>query len=480
MMILSKKTTFVAAIAMFIAFAVSFAVYRIPVLETTIFVVLCALLAFAYVRSFALGTAILFGEIVGGSLGHLFQIGGFSIRMAFFAIALLFTIWRFIRSKEDREFVWQMVKKHSVVFLGVMIAYGVILGFFQTSFKDVVNDANAYAFFLLLPTFVLALKDKEEQGKFISVAFGVTAATAILSFILFILFTHATPEPVLRVLYKWVRDFGLGEITKAPGGFYRVFFQSHVWNFLVFLLAPFFIIARPKDRWVWGIGILSAIVVFLSFSRTFWLAGLCALAVAFVVMIAKKTMRPALKIFVASLVALTALGVFIPFLATHTVSSALLTRTSALGGEAALDSRMNLLPVMLHAIEKQPLFGYGFGKTLTYVTKDPRLLAYFPDGNYITSAFEWGWLDFWLKMGILGVLAYVLFLKDVFKGLIAKIREAEDKEVFVYLGLATALVGLIVAHVFSPWLNHPLGIGFLLVVGGVVWGEELEKCKWIK
>ena len=54
--------------------------------------------------------------------------------------------------------------------------------------------------------------------------------------------------------------------------------------------------------------------------------------------------------------------------------------------------------------------GRGFGATVTYQTRDPRILADNGSGEYTTYAFEWGWLDIWLKLGIFGLAAYFLLI----------------------------------------------------------------------
>ena len=87
------------------------------------------------------------------------------------------------------------------------------------------------------------------------------------------------------------------------------------------------------------------------------------------------------------------------------------------------------------------------------MSNDPRIRAEFPDGRYTTSAFEWGYLDIWLKIGLLGLLAYLI--------LIVKIARESLKAGLLGEILFIALTALVITHTFSPYLNHPLGIGFI-------------------
>ena len=448
--------------ATLLVFAGSFAGSRLPQFGLLIGVELCLLLIAVFARSFTAGTLFVLAELVAGSLGHLFVFpGGVPIRMAFFAIALVATCVRMLQSKEDRILVRKILLRPEVLCLALVVLYGVIRGLLSQPLRLVVGDANAYGFFLLLPTFLLAFKDVTARERAIPVILGATSATAFLTLILLFLFTHPTPEPMLRMLYKWVRDFGLGEITRAPGGFYRVFFQAHIWNFIVYLCSAALILRSSKQRWLWIPAVLSVSVVFISFSRTFWLSAAIAMAVGVAIVLIRRETRPVFFRYLFTAILLSVLGLGLPFALTRSVSSAAFARAGALGGEAAIDSRFNLLPVMTGAIREHPLLGWGFGKSLTYVTKDPRLLAYFPDGNYTTTAFEWGWLDFWLKMGIAGIAVFamlvILLLIRLWKTF------SDPNKSWMSLALSLSVIGVAIAHTFSPWLNHPLGIGLLLL-----------------
>lgn len=145
-------------------------------------------------------------------------------------------------------------------------------------------------------------------------------------------------------------------------------------------------------------------------------------------------------------------------------------RATALANEAGAASRWQLLPVLWQKIKTAPVLGRGFGATVTYKSSDPRVLAASPGGLYTTFAFEWGWLDVWLKLGLFGLLAYLaLFIKLIKDGL--KINSS------LSLSLAVGLIILAAVNIFSPYVNHPLGIGYIILVAAFMEMISLPKYK---
>jgi len=111
------------------------------------------------------------------------------------------------------------------------------------------------------------------------------------------------------------------------------------------------------------------------------------------------------------------------------------------------------LPKMAQAISQAPLQGQGFGATITYRSADPRVLQDEANGYYTTYAFEWGWLDIIFKFGLLLAIWYFFWLTKIGRQIWRCGPVGES--------LAIGLIVLTAVHFFSPYLNHPLGIGYL-------------------
>jgi len=90
---------------------------------------------------------------------------------------------------------------------------------------------------------------------------------------------------------------------------------------------------------------------------------------------------------------------------------------------------------------------YGFGKELTYQSNDPRVLQNHPDGLYTTYAFEWGYLDIALKIGVVGLLVYLALIVQLFYRGIFNFEFSIFK--LLSIGLLVGLVALCVTNIFS-------------------------------
>jgi hypothetical protein len=147
--------------------------------------------------------------------------------------------------------------------------------------------------------------------------------------------------------------------------------------------------------------------------------------------------------------------------------------------DAAANSRWELLPKLKEAGWPLPVLGSGFGREVTYTTSDPRLLVIHPDGQYTTAAFEWGWHDLWIKLGVPGLVAYAWLLWAIVRPHVENLRrlhsklsffapaDADKRRVVLSLGTLLAVIALCAIHVFSPYLGHPLGIGALVLAWAV-------------
>lgn len=458
-----KKTGLILGIIALIEF-VSFGAYFYNPLKIIAVVIIVALTLFLTYRNLENGLLILFAELIIGSKGHLFEIGSVSIRMIIFAIIMLAYLIKLFNREERQRLVLQIKEFKATKYLIALASFillALILAFYHNNgLGNIFADFNAWLFFLLvfpiLSVYYQAKTEVYERLKTVAVASFVWLG--IETFIILYIFTHNLG--IISDLYLWLRRTGVAEITPTLGSWPRIFIQSQVYAAIVLVMVPFL------KRQSWPLIILAWGICLLSMSRSFWLAMVAVLALGFLLQLiffgwSKIWSKIFLVIggFLAS-VALILLVVYFPIPKPGTFSTdSFMKRVSLDSGEAAVASRWSLLPVMWQEIIKNPVLGFGYGKTITYKSSDPRVLQNNPDGNYTTYAFEWGYLALWLKLGLLGLLSYlILITMTVLSGL----KKWRKGDVFAGI-LSLGVLVLVVVNFFTPYLDHPLGIGYLLL-----------------
>ncbi len=80
-------------------------------------------------------------------------------------------------------------------------------------------------------------------------------------------------------------------------------------------------------------------------------------------------------------------------------------------------------------------------------------------------------MDIWLKMGVFGLLAYFYLFYKILK------LGWNNNQNKIILGGILGMVSLFVVHFFTPYLNHPLGIGYVLLISVIYEVLYLHKNK---
>lgn len=420
-----------------------------------------------------IGFAAVVAEHVIGSKGRQFAFGadashdgGLSLRIILFAAFFAGWIAHLARSRRLPDLRRMLAGRTPWLVLGGFVLLGVIQGWMRQN-PFLIADANAWgAFLLLLPALDLAQHRFVEMRRIVSTSAKVALAwVSAKTLALFYFFSHdfgAAWEPV----YLWVRRTGVGEVTRIirDASAFRVFFQSHVYQVLATVGLASQLVgrkARISNDLLKGLAILFAVTL-ISFSRSFWIGLVVGFFFVALVVLRRKTWRVIPKL------ALSGVGgvliVFILFMfpfppSAGSLGDAILARADT--GEDAAQSRWELLPVLNAEIAGSPLIGYGFGKTATYRSSDPRVVEA-TGGEYTTYAFEWGWHDMAMKIGLLGVFAYLWVLVSLLKRLGPERRAWQ-----------VAILTLCAIHIFTPYLNHPLGILVLILAEALDEGSRM-------
>lgn len=477
----------------------SFLSFLEPVIALPVFTIISLSFLFLSIYRIDYALGVIFSELIIGSMGHLFYLDlgpRLSIRIVFFLlISLVFLVkfaYQFYRDRNNSVYFQRLrsfVLWKPFVYLAIFVGIGLINSLVRaTSFSLVFQDFNAWLFFFLIfPCLaVLDLKKKKSLDFLINIILASLIFLSLKTLFLLAIFFHNSD--IASGIYSWLRLNLLAEIT-INNFWSRIFLQSQIFSGAAILFTLFMFQAKEitsyslkylfkKDNLI--LLLLSALffsTILLSLSRSFWLALALVLLLSVLYIwrfIAyKKLLQSLLFLFTSVIV-----GIFFVYLITilpisesksPDFTKILSDRISQDSSEAAIASRWSLLPVLAQEIKTAPFFGKGFGYEISYISSDPRVLEKDPSGEYRTFAFEWGYLDTFLKIGFFGLLSYLLI---IFR-LIHLSLKKPVKEKSIALAASAVIMFLAVVNFFTPYLNHPLGISLLILMTCIIQENRL-------
>lgn len=474
------------------------------VLNTAIFLLIILATLILSLIKLEYGLAILTVELVIGSWGYIFAADptslNLSLRIGLFGVIMAVWLLRAIQTR--KIYFLRSALKKTFFFLAAMVLIGLLMGFInKNALSNIFFDFNAWLFFLLLlPVYHCFGQNTPAQNqamlkKLVVIIAAALSANILKSLTVLYILSHDFAG-ISWPIYKWVRDTRVGEMTYLGQNFWRVFFQSQIYSLLAIFPLLGLIIGWKKGqsakalRLVWILAILCAASVLLSLSRSFWLAGIVGAIALSIFFILKSGWRLLPKIILTYLlISVFAISIVVAVVKfpvpavpdNYSLLFSLVDRFKV-AGESAVSTRWSMLPILVRAIAASPppglgiLVGHGFGTSLSYKSSDPTILRSYPTGIFTTYAFEWGWLDIWLKIGLLGVVAYAILLVKLF--LLAK-KIPGDNQTLIYLGLAISVLVLALVNISTPYLNHPLGISFLVVLSAALESQiAVDSKKW--
>ncbi len=492
--IFSKDFRFIF-FCIFLIELISLSGYLVPQINSIFFFIIILLTLYFSLKNLKYGVYIILIELFIGSKGYLFyfETGGLmlSIRIALYLLVMAVWLSKVIVSTTQKEKsifiskdIWKRDNLPLFLILFIFIIWGIINGILNgNEFNNLLFDFNAWLYFLLLlPIYETAKKEDAFVKNFLQIFFASTIWLCLKTFILLFIFSHNLIGAVFEV-YRWIRTTGIGEITSMDTGFVRIFFQSHLFVLIGFFITLFifneFILKEKgylKNKLFWlYLGVLSIFlsIILISFSRSFWVGGSASFLIYIIIMIKKYSYKNLFRTFLILItscvisVSLIALVVKFPYPKPNADFNLfqITDRAKNLRDENAVSSRYALMIPLWKTIKEAPILGKGFGTTVTYKTSDPRILEQTTDGSYTTYAFEWGWLDIWLKLGILGSIFYLFLLGKI------SIQGFFSKN-WLILSLSLGLLLIAIVSIFSPYTNHPLGIGYLIITTSILSKKE--------
>ncbi|MFA5134666.1 MAG: O-antigen ligase family protein [Patescibacteria group bacterium] len=456
-------------------------------LNTVIFICFSIVVLLLSIWKIEYGFWIACTELFIGSFGYLFFYDvydfRFSIRLAIFVSVFIGWIVYSIRNKKI-EFFSLRITIPFCLFLGTLLL-GAFIGFLRgNGAENVFFDINGYLYFGLMLVGPTVLTSWSKIKQLMQILFASVSAVCLKTFFLLFYFSHQTDENLIRLVYTWVRDTRVGEIAPIVSAYYRIFFQGHLWVLFALIIAIIILIKIPRQQRdtlenisLWLLAIATSTTIIISFSRSIWLALAVTIATLFTFLVWKGNLRlkKLLKIsgfmllvtMLDFLIITAIVNVHLPGEGRGGVSAVSLVQKRITTDEPAAKSRFQLLRPLINQYLENPIFGSGFAQTVSYQTLDPRTKD-LNSGWYTTYSFEWGYLDILVKIGVVGLFAYLwLLIRILKKSIIALTLNGHPAYSVVVTGFIFCLIALVVTHATTPYLNHPLGILLIVLLAAI-------------
>ncbi len=441
------------------------------------------------------GWWIVLAELVIGSFGYLFSYdaGTFHVSVRLGIFFVVFLAWLLYAVRKRRFTIRHTWFFTPLVLWLAMIVIGVINGALQGHpWQDIFFDMNGYLYLGLFPVAITVVNSWKRIYQTVSVLLAAVVAISVKTLLALFYFAHATDTHYIRTIYTWIRDTRVGEISPVVSSYYRIFFQGHLW-IVVCLIGLGILLIVTKRRMPplrqsiarFALLILLSTVYIVSFSRSLWLAGAATGLILIVWLVASKTLslrRILVLAGIGALVLVVDIGVIsgivnvpLPGSSGSGVSAtSLVTERVTDTDESAIGSRFQLLSPLVNEAFARPFFGTGFGTTVTYQSLDPRTAAV-NGGAYTTYSFEWGYLDIITETGLVGMMVVLYFLWAILRrGVQLLPATRHGSGYYLILAVLFSLIMLIVVHATTPYINHPLGLGLIILSAATIYAIERE------
>ena len=332
-----------------------------------------------------------------------------------------------------------LLNNYYIILLVGIGLFGALIGFKSGNLSArIISDFVPYLFIL----YYFPLQNLIKNSKFVEVLKSIVLAAIFgqLVFILFTFFGFNFNFFVLQdIYYHWYRDIAGGKITYFDQGFYRLILNEQlllipaaIWVFsksiynlnkYIFLLIPIIILLSINFTRIYFLGFIGGILLIMN--RENWRRWIKTTVIAAILTV----FTFSTLFFVASR------GKSFGFEIFSSRAQSIIkpdTENSSL-------SRLLLLPKIIEIIQKNTIFGSGLGSTVTVYS--PVLKT-----NINTPHFDWGYLEIFAELGIIGVIIWIVF--------IAKLIVLIKKQPV----LKAILTSLLLINLTSPAIFHVFGL----------------------
>lgn len=382
-------------------------------------------------------------ELVLGGSGHLITIGSFlTIRYILFALAILYYGMKVVST--NFKINSNIFYVHVFLFFSicaVAIINGILKGYLL---GNIITSSQGYLYLLMIFPYTLFMQDIEMSKKIIRVFNHSVVLLAILSITIFFVFwiDPSTFDLISGLLTRF--DYGyLSMRSELPA----IFLKTSPYIAITLIYEIFgYINFKEQRKLIKLIRIaILALGCMSTMSMAIWTS--VVVGIGFILL-----MTPGRK-KALTVIALAIFGIILVTIFSGYIIPVIHNRIST--DDSSYIIKANQLQTLLGIWKNNSFLGNGFGIEVLFKTEM---------GTRIMSNFELFWIQLLVNVGLLGFVIYmVIIFKSIFGGLrLSKMKNKEDS-----VHIKAMVVGLIVLCVIStanPFLNNPIGLGYLVLV----------------
>lgn len=444
----------------FILFRVfSFVLMPYPYIMSAIIIVLMFLFGMLYFQSPPHAFLLLLAEFFLGGSGMYFDMFGISIRSLFLICFLTLTFMHQIGIHfyhEQKHIPTWLIASISAILVYTVIA--IVNGINSGHSITALNEAVPFFYLLIVfPAYAMY-----RRHPFLRTNTARLAVVAILGIEIFTFINAALFASGITTIggsyYDWFVSMNGGSILLAQDPLHYIIEPSNILVIPILLIVTSLLMRSEKHHWLWWT-LHAFLLLKLTLAPNIWFA--IALGVGLIVLFVRhSTLRW------AGITAYTTALFFGFVLATSLLFSGfttsglpiLFSTAQAQLTDAATIGHMQF-PAVMNMVEQAPLFGIGFGSSITYF--DTILETY-----QTTDTYVWNYFKLLVEVGIIGIILYGILIGGIMLTTVRRIWQLHDYHDF-YVGILAAIVSLLIMQFGMPVLTSSYGI-FALIFGVLI------------
>jgi len=421
-------------------------IWGASVVNIVVSTIITALVGYLLIKNDTRSWYIIAGEIILGGSGGYLGIGNISLRTLLLVLSITIFLIKKIQTRKLKDITSDKLFFVILALIGWAIISGLIGMKNGHAISNIIADTIPYLFF----SYYFPLKEIiARDTRFIDIIKNILIAALVGNFIVIICTFAGFTTGIFSLqdqYYHWYRDVAGGKITALPFYFFRLVLNEHLLIVPILLWLMYELFKRKNVRLNFILGTITVLVLAINLTRIYYVALFVGILLLFKMEYWKNWFKYSITFALILITGFTT----IHFVASRRVSLGweifglrLQSITSPSIEESSL-SRMLLLPKIKEKILSNPIVGTGLGDIVT---------VYSPVFKKVvtTPHFDWGYLEIWVEMGLIGLILWLMLILEVLKKV-----ECQT------LPFAM-IVGLMITNITSPALFHVFGV--ILLIG---------------